>query len=249
MWSLEGRAAETGLEGVIVPDAHVEFVFHLGTVWRMRRCRNPDWVPQPSAFIYAQQRDGVQLQPLGDSSLVAFRVTPVVAARLLDCSIADLWDAPISLEALIGGDATNLTETLWRARACERFGILERWMARRLRDWGARDWLAHDLFNTVLWRSRTGSMERVARTLGLSARSLRRVFESCAGTSPKDVQLSGRLLAACSLLRDDPALEITEIAASVGFYDHAAFTHAFATRVGLTPSEFRREKQVLFERS
>jgi len=249
MWSLEGPGAETGLDGVIVPDAHVEFVFHLGDTWRMRRCRNPEWVVQPPAFVYAQQRGGIRLQPLGHSSLVAFRVTPVVAGRLLDRLVADLWDAPISLESLIGDEATRLTEQLWRARGGERFGILERWIARRLCDWGARDWMAHELFNAVLWRSRTESMEQVSRRLGPSARSLRRIFESCAGTGPKDVQLSGRLLAACSFLRDEPDLEITEIAGRVGFYDHAAFTHAFGTRVGLTPSEFRREKHVLFERS
>jgi AraC-like DNA-binding protein len=77
---------------------------------------------------------------------------------------------------------------------------------------------------------------------------LRRILGERAGLSPKAVQLSGRMLGACALLREAPSLEITEIAGRVGFYDHAAFTHAFTSRIGLTPTQFRAEPIVLYER-
>jgi AraC-like DNA-binding protein len=65
------------------------------------------------------------------------------------------------------------------------------------------------------------------RQLGWSERGLRRTFAQAAGLSPKDVQLAGRHLDACALLREHADLDITEIAGRVGFFDHAAFTHSF----------------------
>jgi AraC-like DNA-binding protein len=56
------------------------------------------------------------------------------------------------------------------------------------------------------------------------------------------------MLGACALLREAPSLEIAEVAGRVGFYDHAAFTHAFTSRIGLTPTQFRAEPIVLYER-
>jgi AraC-like DNA-binding protein len=248
IWSLAGPPSEASLPGIIVPDAHVEFVFHLGETWRMRRAGAEEWLLQPRAFVYAQQKGALSLQPTGAASLVAFRVTPVVARRLLGCSLADLWDEPIPLQSLIGCEATSLLDALQRAKPTDLYGVLQDWIVRRLDAWSADDWAAQRLYNTILWRSRTGSIAQVAGNLGPSSRSLRRVFESRVGLSPKAVQLSGRVLSACGLLREQPGLEITDIASRVGFFDHAAFTHSFAARVGLTPSQFRGEPHAYYER-
>jgi hypothetical protein len=43
MWSASGNADEAVLPGVIVPDSHVEFVFHLADPWRMRCANEPGW--------------------------------------------------------------------------------------------------------------------------------------------------------------------------------------------------------------
>jgi AraC-like DNA-binding protein len=248
MWSLAGSAEEAALPGIIAPDAHVEFVFHLGEQWLEQRISHPGWAMQPAAFVYAASHGALQLQPTGPVCLLAFRVSPVVATRILRRPLADLWDVPVALDALIGTEASTLIASLRRSPDEERFALIRQWITRRLRGWGAEDWNSERLFNTLLWRSRIGSIARVSRRLGPSERSLRRVLGERAGLSPKAVQLSGRMLGACALLRDSPSLDITEIASRVGFYDHAAFTHAFASRIGLTPTQFRCEPIVLYER-
>jgi AraC-like DNA-binding protein len=248
MWSLAGPAEEAALPGIIAPDAHVEFVFHLGEQWLAQRISHPGWAMQPAAFVYAASHGGLQFQPTGPVCLLAFRVSPVVATRILGRSLADLWDTPVALDELIGTEALALIASLRGSLHEERFTVLRQWIARRLRGWGAEDWSSERLFNTLLWRTRSGSIARVSRTLGPSERSLRRLLGERAGLSPKAVQLSGRMLGACALLREAPSLEIIEIASRVGFYDHAAFTHAFTSRIGLTPTRFRAEPVVFYER-
>lgn len=248
MWSAAGVPEEAVLPGVVAPDSHVEFVFHLGEPWRMQRAGHAEWISQPSAFVYAQHRGSLRFSGTQDVSLAAFRVSPVVASQILHCSLAHSWDAPIALEDLIGADACALLELLRQAPQNERLVILARWVELRLHNWNTEHAVAQQLFCAVMWSSQGGTIAALASALGPSERTLRRIFSKHSGLSPKAVQLSGRLLRACALLRDAPSLNVAEIAATVGFYDHAALTHAFTDRMGLTPVQFQAEPVAFYER-
>lgn len=100
MWSASGTGSEAVLPGVIVPDSHVEFVFHLEQTWRMRRVDQQEWGPQPSAFVFAQSHGALRFDADGATSIVAFRVTPVVASAILGRPIHDLWNEPVALREL-----------------------------------------------------------------------------------------------------------------------------------------------------
>ena len=104
------------------------------------------------------------------------------------------------------------------------------------------------LFSRVMWSLPSDGLAGLSRELGWSDRGLRRVINQATGLSPKDVQLAGRHLDACALLRERPELDITEIAGRVGFFDHAAFTHSFRKRLGMTPSQFCAESHAFYER-
>jgi hypothetical protein len=62
MWSISGAAEEAVLPGVVAPDSHVEFVFHLGQPWRMRREGETSWLDQPEAFVYAQSHGALRFE-------------------------------------------------------------------------------------------------------------------------------------------------------------------------------------------
>ena len=106
VWAAHGTAEAAVLPGLVAPDSHIEFVFHLGSPWRMKRLGVPEWALQPTAFIYGQNRRCLQFAGTGKVSLVALRVSPVVAATLLGRSLSDLWDQPVPLEDLIGTEAS-----------------------------------------------------------------------------------------------------------------------------------------------
>lgn len=248
MWSASGLAQETVLPGVVAPDSHVEFVFHLGNPWRMQRAGHSKWTTQPKSFVLAQSRGALRFDGEGEVSVIAFRVSPVVASRLLGRPPSDIWNEPIDLAELIGADARDISERLLRAPESQRFALLTAWVEQRLGNWGNADWNAQRLFEHVMWRAPTRRLDEVAKDVGWSTRALRRLFANVSALSPKDVQLAGRHLDACAMLRERPDLDITEIAGRIGFYDHAAFTHSFRERMGLAPSQFRGESHAFFER-
>ena len=68
------------------------------------------------------------------------------------------------------------------------------------------------------------------------ARLIKRVFR----ISPNQWIAQTRLAAAARMLRDSP-LGIAEIAVACGYYDHSAFTRAFRSATGTTPTAFRRD--------
>jgi AraC-like DNA-binding protein len=247
-FSRSGRK-EAILPGVVAPDSHVEFVFHLGAPWQMRRVPAKHWIAQPSAFVYAQRNGALRFDGEGAISVLAFRVSPIVAARLLGRGLRDQWDEPVALQDLAGPSANALLEKLHRAAPANREGLMHAWIAQRLYDWDSEDWESERLLEQVMWHSTNESIEEAAKRLGWSARSLHRHFSRQMSLSPKDAQLAGRHLRACALLRERPDLDLTEIGGRVGFYDHAAFTHSFRERLGMAPREFRAEPCAFYERN
>ena len=55
--------------------------------------------------------------------------------------------------------------------------------------------------------------------------------------------ISQTRLAAASRMLEDTDKQVAEIAHASGFYDHSAFTRAFRSATGATPSEYRRSRR------
>ena len=192
MWSASGTGSEAVLPGVIVPDSHVEFVFHLEETWRIRCVDQQEWTPQPSAFAFAQSHGELRFDADGATSIVAFRVTPVVTSVILGCPIHDIWNEPVALCELVRSDADNLCESLRGCASHERFSLLESWIDRRLANWSGEHFAVQRLFNRVMWSSPAGGVAALSRQLGWSDRGLRRMITQATGLSPKDGRAAGR---------------------------------------------------------
>ncbi len=83
----------------------------------------------------------------------------------------------------------------------------------------------------------------LAARLGLSARSLERLFRRHLDTTPRDYYRELRLAQARGLLMES-ALPVAEIALRTGFESAAAFSRSFRRRYGLAPRELRRSRGV-----
>jgi AraC-like DNA-binding protein len=86
--------------------------------------------------------------------------------------------------------------------------------------------------------SGTATVDRVARQLGMSVRTLSRRLEA-EGTSFRGLVDSVRQELAFAHLRD-PTVELAEIAFLLGYSESSAFHRWFRRRTGHTPLEFRR---------
>ena len=83
-------------------------------------------------------------------------------------------------------------------------------------------------------------LEALARSLGVTARHLRRAVVLHLGVSPIDLATTHRLLLAKRLLHET-SLSITQVAFASGFESLRRFNDAFKTRYRLAPALLRRE--------
>lgn len=81
---------------------------------------------------------------------------------------------------------------------------------------------------------------RLATVLGVTPRSLQRLFAEWVGVGPKWVLLRHRVHLAAELLAHDPGRDLAGLAAEVGYYDQAHFSTDFARATGSTPAAYAR---------
>jgi AraC family transcriptional regulator, regulatory protein of adaptative response / DNA-3-methyladenine glycosylase II len=87
-----------------------------------------------------------------------------------------------------------------------------------------------------------GTLEQLARDVGVSARHLRRAMRTALGISPVELAQSRRLAMARQLVADT-ALPLTEVAFSSGFRSLRRFNAAFRARYDCAPSRLRRARR------
>ncbi|HKN96047.1 MAG TPA: helix-turn-helix transcriptional regulator [Pseudonocardiaceae bacterium] len=79
----------------------------------------------------------------------------------------------------------------------------------------------------------------VTRAVGVSERTLRRLFQAHVGMSWRTYLLRARVLRAMTMLAQ-PDRSVLEVSIAVGFDDVGAFARSFARHCGETPSAYRR---------
>src|SRR5215469_7294519 len=83
------------------------------------------------------------------------------------------------------------------------------------------------------------SVSDVTRAVGVSERTLRRVFNTHLGMSWRSYLLRARVLRSMAMLAE-PDHSILEVSIAVGFDDVGAFARSFARHCGETPSAYKR---------
>lgn len=86
-------------------------------------------------------------------------------------------------------------------------------------------------------------VDQVARTVGLSERTLQRRFRREIGVGPKWVLSRFRLQEAALALERDPEADLSELAIRLGFYDQAHLTNTFVEMLGETPAGYAARAQ------
>lgn len=85
-------------------------------------------------------------------------------------------------------------------------------------------------------------IERTARRLGMSSRTLQRRLRA-SGTSFSDLLQRKREFCAIDMLCEGRR-PLAEIADALGFSEHSAFTRAFKRWTGTSPASFRKSRRV-----
>lgn len=83
------------------------------------------------------------------------------------------------------------------------------------------------------------SLDVLSRELFCSKSHAIREFKNAYGTSPYEY-LQQRRIALAKTLLGNTAMQVTEISASLGYYDIHYFSTSFKSRVGITPTQYRK---------
>lgn len=97
---------------------------------------------------------------------------------------------------------------------------------------------AREIVATIEATPELTSAGALAARLGMTARTLQRLFDEYVGLSPKWVIDRYRMLEAVETLNAGAAGGLTELAHRLGYFDQAAFNHAFEKLTGKAPSHF-----------
>src|SRR5690606_28052267 len=87
------------------------------------------------------------------------------------------------------------------------------------------------------------SASGLAERFGMTVRTLQRLFSDYVGLSPKWVIDRYRMLEAVETLNAGAEAGLTELAHRLGYFDQAAFNHAFEKLTGKAPSFYRGEPE------
>ncbi|WP_285040984.1 helix-turn-helix domain-containing protein [Plantibacter sp. LMC-P-059a] len=84
-------------------------------------------------------------------------------------------------------------------------------------------------------------VEQLAERLGVGVRAVQRLAQRSVGLPPLTIIRRYRLQEAAQRLRDDTDVTIAQVAADLGYADHAHLTSDFRRVLGLTPTGYRRD--------
>jgi AraC-like DNA-binding protein len=167
--------------------------------------------------------------------ILGLRLRPGVAGAVLGMPASEVLDVHVRLEELLGRPARELVERLGDGDDNEAFDVLEEMVGSRVQEAGPDPLVLAATRRLGFPGSR---VDRLADSLGISDRQLRRRFHQEVGYGPKtlDRVLRFRRLVAQAGAVAAGESDLARIAADLGYADQAHMTRDCLRLSGLTPS-------------
>lgn len=234
-WQLRGDGAGTGVADPALPDGSPELIFNLGDSFEQIE---PDGqaVRQPVSFLVGQITRPFRVRPTGDTHVIAVRFESYGAALLHD-NLAELTDRWVGINSLrdgvllpIAGELASVT-TL-----AAQVGVLERVLGGLATTALLPDPRVVEGVRAI--RAAHGNIrcDTLAADLGLTLRSLQRLFARQVGIAPKLLARIVRFQRVFAARRDDPG-SFARVAAQCGYSDQSHLVRDFRDFAGMPPAE------------
>lgn len=236
LWQLRDDAPEEDIQ-VIYPDGCCELLAELGVPLRMHAVDGQVRSDQPFCFA-AQQCGPVRLQAVGAVLCIGVRLQPAASALVAGARLAGLRDHAPDLHTLDDGFAQTFAAAARASAAADDPEPL--WHFLRLAC--ANFALDANIEQAVaLLDAADGDMRisALAKTLGVSLRTLQPRFLAAVGMTPKEYARVRRLQALLQSLDEEHA-DIASAAARHGYSDQAHATHDLVRWTGSTPGALVR---------
>jgi len=227
-WVWEGP----GGENRVLPDGCSDVLFSV-QAGRRGETHRLEAIGPMSRHLDASRRDVPEI--------VAARLRPGAAAAVLGEPADRLLDRHPSLEELWGGAARELGERLSEARGVEaRLRVLIRSLLERGRRGGAPDPGVARCVAAIRASGGRVAVSRLAATLGIGERQLRRRFGVAVGIGPRELGRIVRLQGLLAAAQSRPEAGWVELALEAGYYDQSHMIGDFRRWAGESPARHLR---------
>lgn len=237
-WVLEAGASEAPVTERVVPNAHIELMFHYGNPFDISTAGHRS--SQPRSLISGLSHTFSDVVTRGESGVIAVAFHPYGACNFFPFSLRELENLSIGLEDIDRSEIRDVEDRLGRARTLpERIVIVERYLAGRLKPIDPLD-MKRLREGLRLIRESRGQIRvpELAEALCLSGKTLERKFAAYLGKAPKQYLRIVRFVESMHSLQRPGKENLTRIALGNGYFDQAHFINDFKALSGLTPSEF-----------
>lgn len=144
------------------------------------------------------------------------------------------FDAPDLLAAVT--QAMEAGGGLHRERAAQVFAD---WLIEKIGRVGQAAQQANEMATLLMADAAITRAEDAAVRLSMSLRTLQRLTHRHVGLPPATMIRRRRLQEAAQRVRDQPDIDLSTLAADLGYADHAHLTNDFRRVLGITPSAYR----------
>jgi len=166
-----------------------------------------------------------------------------VGAVLRPASLMKLSDAPAELvDGFVEVCAPDLHEAVTAVMPEEQAAAnaLSRWLIARIGATTAEGRLANEMSDLLIGDAGILRVEDAARRMLVSTRTCQRLARRTVGVSPAAMIRRRRLQEAAQRVREGTGVTLAEVAAELGYADHAHLAADFRAVLGLTASEYHR---------
>jgi AraC-like DNA-binding protein len=236
----------------VIPDGCCELIVHFGA--RPRRLVDGSIARvQPQAFVFGQIERAILLEPRGELDVFGVRFTPAGVAALWGVDASTLGPRECPLDDLFSRAQRFCVERIHDSRPrVPRTTSDEVAFALRVRYESIVDWLRATARREPARHARRAdaalqSIHRpgadptsVARSIGVSRRSVERDFRAAVGLSPA-AYLRLRRIDECARKLRCEETALSTIALSAGYADQSHFCREFKDVVGVSPGVYRKQ--------
>lgn len=235
-WSVDSLGDAAPIQEKIIPDGYPEIIFHYGDAYQANI--SGLWESQHKFLIAGQIRNHFFLKNTGTIGMIGIKLQPTTLYELFGLDMSELTNKALPFEHLLPNNSGSLIEMLTIKESLEEKKTrIESYFKKIAGNLTLTQNKARPAIDLIIERNGDINISHIAESLGLSERSLERLFRKSVGLSPKFYSRIIRLGKVFKLLEADQK-EWTAIAHLCGYYDQAHFIKNFQEFAGEDPTKY-----------
>ncbi len=236
IWFMSGATPTRTEPERILPDGCVEIVFNLADPFRQLRTAAP--ATQPREMLVAAIPEHMLIKPTGSIDLVGIRLRPGGVSALVNDAINGIGDVTAYLHDLDHRLPRFLAEQLAATSGHRgRYHLVNDALRRVARPERVD---ARVVWATRCLRRAKGRLpiDAVGREMGISTRTLERLFQRHVGLGPKKLSRIYRIQSVVRAVTAGQSDPWRLLALRAGYFDESHFVRDFQSVAGVTPGKF-----------